>query len=100
MHTILLLQPTSRADSRSYSDYESLKECLEAICKIYEEFLRKRNPGERVIKYDIEQLYDFLDKLTDVAILQLNPATKSYVPHNREWMKEKIFSMLRSQAGQ
>ena len=29
MHTILLIQPTTRPDSRTYSDYETLRECLE-----------------------------------------------------------------------
>jgi hypothetical protein len=28
-HTILLVQPNSRPDTRTYSDYESLNECLE-----------------------------------------------------------------------
>ena len=28
-HTILLLQSTSKLDSRTYSDYESVDECLD-----------------------------------------------------------------------
>ncbi len=28
-HTILLLQSTSKLDSRTYSDYESVDQCLE-----------------------------------------------------------------------
>ena len=28
-HTILMVQPNTRPDTRTYSDYESLNECLE-----------------------------------------------------------------------
>ena len=35
-HTILLVQPNSRPDTRTYSDYESLNECLEGMrCILY-----------------------------------------------------------------
>ena len=33
-HTILLLQSTSKLDSRTYSDYESVDECLDGKYKI------------------------------------------------------------------
>ncbi|CAJ0963785.1 unnamed protein product, partial [Mesorhabditis belari] len=97
MHTILLMQPTSKLDSRTWSDYETLRECLEAICKIYEEFLKKHNPGQPSITYDVSNLFDFIDKLTDLSCMVLN-GQKTYTPHNKEWIKEKIFAMLRSQA--
>ncbi len=33
-HTILLLQSTTKLDSRTYSDYESVDECLDGINQI------------------------------------------------------------------
>jgi hypothetical protein len=33
-HTILLLQSTSKLDSRTYSDYESIDECLDGKNRI------------------------------------------------------------------
>ena len=37
MHTILLVQSTSKPDSRTWSDYDTVEHCMEAISKIYEE---------------------------------------------------------------
>lgn len=98
-HTILLVQPAARPESRyiilqifysfslylyvfaqkfiktthvnfytfnysTYSDYESVNECMEGVCKIYEEHLKRRNPNTPTITYDISQLFDFLDQVT------------------------------------
>lgn len=47
----------------SYLDYESVNECMEGVCKIYEEHLKRRNPNTPTITYDISQLFDFLDQV-------------------------------------
>ena len=52
-HSILLVQPNKRQDSRSYADFESVNEAMEGICKIYEEQLKKENPDHQSITYDI-----------------------------------------------
>ena len=52
-HTILLVQPNRRQDSRSYADFESVNEAMEGICKIYEEQLKKENSTHHSITYDI-----------------------------------------------
>lgn len=62
-HTILLVQPSGRPESRTYSDYESVNECMEGVCKIYEEHLKRRNPNTPTITYDISQLFDFVDSV-------------------------------------
>uniref|UniRef100_A0A915I6B5 Enhancer of rudimentary homolog n=1 Tax=Romanomermis culicivorax TaxID=13658 RepID=A0A915I6B5_ROMCU len=69
-HTILLVQPTSRADSRTWSDYEAVSDCMEGICKIYEEHLKKQNPNSPSITYDVSQLFDFIDRLADLSCLE------------------------------
>lgn len=43
-HSILLIQPSS-PETRTYSDYESVNDCLEGVCRIYEEHLKRRNPN-------------------------------------------------------
>lgn len=63
-HTILLVQPGARPETRTYSDYESVNECMEGVCKIYEEHLKRRNPNTPTITYDISQLFDFLDQVS------------------------------------
>lgn len=62
-HTILLVQPAARPETRTYSDYESVNECMEGVCKIYEEHLKRRNPNTPTITYDISQLFDFVDQV-------------------------------------
>lgn len=60
-HTILLIQPSGkRPESRTYSDYESLNECLEGVCRIYEEHLKRQHPSAPQITYDVAQLFGFI----------------------------------------
>jgi len=99
-HTILLVQSKNKPDSRTYSDYESLNEALEGVCKIFEEFLKRQNPNTASITYDISQLFDFIDQLADLCCLVFEKSTGTYVPHNKAFIKEKIYVLLRKQAGQ
>lgn len=62
-HTILLVQPNPQPHTRTYSDYESVNECMEGVCKIYEEHLKRLNPNTPTITYDISQLFDFVDQV-------------------------------------
>ena len=68
-HTILLVQPTKRPEGRTYTDYESVNECMEGVCKMYEEHLKRMNPNSPSITYDISQLFDFIDDLQASAAL-------------------------------
>ncbi|XP_062432909.1 enhancer of rudimentary homolog isoform X2 [Rhea pennata] len=70
-HTILLVQPTKRPEGRTYADYESVNECMEGVCKMYEEHLKRMNPNSPSITYDISQLFDFIDDLADLSCLVL-----------------------------
>lgn len=69
------------------------------VCKIYEEHLKKRNPNTPTITYDISQLFDFVDQLTDISCLVYQKSTNTYAPYNKEWIKEKIYVLLRRAAG-
>ncbi|XP_065184462.1 enhancer of rudimentary homolog [Sycon ciliatum] len=99
-HTILLLQPTRRSDSRTYADFNSKTECLEGVCKMFEEHLKQQNPNSPSITYDISQLFDFIDHLADLSCLVFSSKTNTYMPCNKDWVKEEIYIMLRKQAGQ
>ncbi|CAK5105676.1 unnamed protein product [Meloidogyne enterolobii] len=77
-HTILLIQSSAKVDSRTWSDYETLTDCMEAVCKIYEEHLKKLNPDLPCIQYDISDLFKFIDRLADLCCLVLDKNV--YVP--------------------
>jgi Enhancer of rudimentary len=98
-HSILLIQPSAAPESRTYSDYESVNDCLEGVCRIYEEHLKRRNPNTPTITYDISQLFDFVDQLKDLSVLVYQKSTNTYAPYNKEWIKEKIYVLLRKAAG-
>ncbi|KAJ7384764.1 hypothetical protein OS493_020356 [Desmophyllum pertusum] len=98
-HTILLIQPSVKPESRTYSDYETKEECMEGVCKIFEEYLKKSNPSTPSITYDISQLFDYIDNLTDLSCMMRCQKEPMYEPHNKEWIKENIYIMLRKQAG-
>ncbi|XP_034233830.1 enhancer of rudimentary homolog [Thrips palmi] len=97
-HTILLVQPGVKPETRTYSDYESVNECMEGVCKIYEEHLKRQNPDTPCITYDISQLFDFVDQLADLSCLVYQKGSNTYAPYNKDWIKEKIYVLLRRQA--
>lgn len=97
-HTILLVQANARMESRTYSDFESVNECMEGVCKIFEEHLKRKNPNTPTITYDISQLFDFIDQLVDLSCLVYQKSTNTYAPYNKEWIKEKIYVLLRQAA--
>ena len=68
-HAILLVQPTKRPEGRTWADYESVNECMEGVCKMYEEHLKRMDPNSPSVTYDISQLFDFIDDLADLSCL-------------------------------
>ncbi|KAL3985169.1 Protein enhancer of rudimentary [Acanthocheilonema viteae] len=97
-HTILLIQPVARVESRTWSDYETTTDCMEGICKIFEEHLKKLNPNSASITYDVQNLFEFIDRLADLSCLVWENTVKAYAPHNKDWIKEQIYILLRRQA--
>ncbi|CAA9999149.1 unnamed protein product [Nesidiocoris tenuis] len=97
-HTIMLIQPGPKPETRTYSDYESVNECMEGVCRIYEEHLKRQNPNTPAITYDVSQLFDFIDQLSDLSCLVYQKGTNTYAPYNKDWIKEKIYVLLRRQA--
>uniref|UniRef100_A0AAQ4PI49 Enhancer of rudimentary homolog n=1 Tax=Gasterosteus aculeatus aculeatus TaxID=481459 RepID=A0AAQ4PI49_GASAC len=89
-HTILLVQPTKRPEGRTYADYESVNECMEGVCKMYEEHLKRMNPNSPSITYDISQLFDFIDDLADLSCLVIRAAPQRYQPQTRAGPKRRF----------
>ncbi|XP_053667817.1 protein enhancer of rudimentary-like [Anopheles marshallii] len=93
-HTILLIRTSQRPGTRTYCDYESINECLEGLCKIYEMYLKRCNPNLSTITYDISQLFDFVDQLIELSCLVYHKRTHSYGAYDKEWIKEKIYTLM------
>ncbi|CAD5219634.1 unnamed protein product [Bursaphelenchus okinawaensis] len=92
-HTILLIQASAAADTRTWSDYNSTELCLEAVCKIYEEHLKKVRQ-KLTVTYDVDDLFEFLNRLTDLSCMVLDTRRNVYIPRSREWIKAQLFNLL------
>lgn len=97
-HTILFVQPGPAQETRTYTDFKTADDCLEGVCKIYEEHLKRTNPNIPNISYDVSQLYTFIDEFFDLSCFVYEKECDSYIPYNREWIKEEIYNMLKLQA--
>ncbi|XP_054985687.1 enhancer of rudimentary homolog [Sorex araneus] len=98
-HTILLVQPTERPEGRMSADYESVNECMEGVCKLYKEHLKRMNPSSPSITDYISQLFDFIDDLADASCPVYRADTQTYQPYDKDWIKE-IYVLLCLQAQQ
>ncbi|RLN90025.1 hypothetical protein BBJ28_00010219, partial [Nothophytophthora sp. Chile5] len=109
-HTIILVQYTRDPNSRTYLDFESVNGGMDGVVKMYEAKLKQLNPSMKNITYDIQDLYTYIDSLTDLSALvvlidahltccRLDLETKTYLPCGKEWIKKKVFQVLKNQAG-
>lgn len=85
-HTILLLQANVKPECRTYTDYESVNECMEGVCKIYEEHLKITNPNLPSITYDISQLFEFIDQVEQGLIFLIIITREILLPAGRSLM--------------
>ncbi|DAZ98070.1 TPA: hypothetical protein N0F65_001945, partial [Lagenidium giganteum] len=98
-HTIILVQYTRDPNSRTYLDFESVNAGMDGVVKMYEAKLKQLNPQLKNITYDIQDLYNYIDSLTDLSALVLDLETKTYLPCGKEWIKKKVFQVLKNQCG-
>ncbi|KAL5249205.1 hypothetical protein ACHWQZ_G018156 [Mnemiopsis leidyi] len=91
---ILLIQPLHRQGSRTYSRYDSLTECLQAVIKVFEEHLKNVFKNDEKISYNVSQLMDFVQNLSDIVILIYNKEFRRYEPYGRKFVKSKIYGYL------
>merc|ERR1711935_1099857 len=94
-HTILLVQYSSNPSTRSYQDYDTVTAAMDGVCKMYEKKLQQLNPTVKQISYDIADLFRYLDSVNDICALVFDPATNQYSPHNKEWVKDRVFNVLK-----
>ncbi|GBG82284.1 hypothetical protein CBR_g34568 [Chara braunii] len=94
------MQPQPNRASRTFMDYETVPAAMDGICGIFERRLKEANPSVRNITYDINDLYKFIDSLADLSALVLDHSINAYVPHDRQWIKQRAFQHLKKLAGQ
>merc|ERR1719446_1274899 len=56
------------------------------------------NPGLAHISYDITDLYTFMDGMSEIVVLSLDPASKQFDGVGTPSLKEAILQYLQQQA--
>lgn len=64
------------------------------IIMSFEARLKDMNPRQRQLTYNLPELLDYIDSLTDISALVYEDKVRAYVPHDRVWIKQKISNML------
>merc|ERR1712178_252331 len=98
-HTIILRQQTNNKKSRTYEDFPSERAAMDGICRQFESELKKLNPSVRQLSYSIDDLFRYIDSLGDLCAMTFNPRTSEYRPHDKKWVKDKVFAHMKAQAG-
>ena len=69
---------------QTYSGYETINECMEGVCKIYEDHSKRTSPNIPSITYNVSQLCDFINQLADLSCLVYQKSTNTYAPYNKD----------------
>jgi len=96
-HTIILSQYTNQKNSRTFLDYETVTQAMDAICKMFEEKLKQLNPDKPQLVYGINEINSYIDGFGDLGCLVYDPKIQAYRPHNKEWIKARIYKHLQNQ---
>lgn len=77
------------------------------MIQMYESELKRVNPGITNIRYDLADLFAFIDKFYDVSCLKyfiifssnrFDPKTKFYKPCTKDWLKNRIYKYFQNQS--
>ncbi|CAH3185636.1 unnamed protein product, partial [Porites lobata] len=112
-HTILLIQPNTKPESRTYSDYETKDECMEGNTDYKSNsglHSHGKSLGENCFRFKKNQeiCFKLHKRILNSSFQRIScdfneflqcPKQPFYEPHNKEWIKENIYVMLRRQAG-
>jgi hypothetical protein len=73
---------------------------MDGVCQFLESKL-KQNKKQSKNTYSVSDLYKWIDsELTDISGLVYEPNISAYIPHDKEWIKKRIFDQLKRQANQ
>lgn len=97
---LLLVQQRLDQDSKRYQEFLSLEKCLDYLLKLFEDKLRSQLQEKDNFTYDLSDLYEFLDDLPQISCLIYSDEMRNYTPHDKNWVKSKIYSHLTTQLSQ
>jgi len=90
-HVIVLLQPGGEV-TRTYTEYETVKEAIEGLCEIYEQNA-KTEDGMTHVDYQVGDVVCYFKEYEEVMFLIYDEELANYVPNDHDWVIEKIQAM-------
>ena len=103
-HTLVLMQTPSRdGPSRTWAESSTIAGAMEGIVLLFEAQLgppstSAMGDATAAYRYDIQDLYHFIDHLPDVACLVFAEHIAGYEPHDKTWIKAMLYDFLKMQA--
>eukprot|EP00928_Gymnodinium_smaydae_P019788 TRINITY_DN17616_c0_g1_i2.p2 TRINITY_DN17616_c0_g1~~TRINITY_DN17616_c0_g1_i2.p2 ORF type:complete len:177 (+),score=32.06 TRINITY_DN17616_c0_g1_i2:176-706(+) len=97
-HTLLLVEFQVGQSGRTYSEHKAVAGAMDQLCQMYEQVLKLQAGQGQTAKYNVDDLWEFVDDLPDIGCLVLDRQSGAYVPHSRAWIKETMLQHLKGQA--
>ncbi|KAF9138340.1 hypothetical protein BGX30_009269 [Mortierella sp. GBA39] len=97
-HTILLVQKTQAASSKTYIECSSVATAMDEVIKMYEEYLKNKYPNKERIEFDVNEVLDMVFNLPDCAALVLDTRSGTYIPHDKSWIQKQVVVRAQSRA--
>ncbi|KAI9315275.1 enhancer of rudimentary [Dichotomocladium elegans] len=84
----------------SPSDRNTVSAAMDAIADYFEQHLQRENARAGQIQYSAEDLFQFIDGHKEFVALVFEPAHNSYMPRDKEWIKERLLAHFSRPAAQ
>jgi hypothetical protein len=97
-HVILLYQYTADHNTKSFREFNSLNQAVQAIITLFEQLLQAKHPTSTKISYDLSNLYKYIDDLEELVMLRLDSDAGMYAPMGKTKIKQQVLRYLRSQS--
>lgn len=100
---IALIQLTSAPESRTYTFYDDVAQCMDGLCQLYEQAIAVKNPRLHNVTYSFDELLGYFQSLSDLSFLVREERQNSngpghYAYYNIDWVERQMFHHLRRQA--
>jgi Enhancer of rudimentary len=92
--SILLIQLENSPTSRTFFHLNSIDAAISEVLALYERRLKQLNPMLPQLSYTLKDIYQFIEKSPEFCILVFDSRLKAFVPHDKQWIKDKVAGRL------
>jgi len=84
-HTIVLMQAKGD-ESRTYTEYESVRQAVEGLCEIFE-------ANTKLEAYTVQDVVDYYKDFEEVMFLEFDNELSNYIPYDTDTVCNKIHEL-------